>query len=76
MIAQLLGSRTRTGAGGRGALAMINDREEWEMCEEREQGGWRKDKGAHLGTSVSNWEQGEQIECVIDMSYTSDSDVR
>ncbi len=35
-IARLLGSRTSTGVGGRRALAMIDDREEWEMCEERE----------------------------------------
>jgi hypothetical protein len=31
-----LGSRTSTGAGGRRALAMVDDREGWEMCEERE----------------------------------------
>ncbi len=41
-IAQLLGSMFSTGAGGRGASAMVDDREvgvkwEWDMlCEERE----------------------------------------
>ncbi len=38
MIEQLLGSRTSTGAGGRGAPAMVDDGAEWEMCEEREGG--------------------------------------
>ncbi len=36
MIVQSLGRRTSTGAGGRGASAMFDGREEWEMCEERE----------------------------------------
>jgi hypothetical protein len=35
-IAQSLGSRTSNGAGGREALAMVDDREKWEVCEERE----------------------------------------
>jgi hypothetical protein len=35
-IAQLLGSRISTGARGRGASAIVDGREEWEMCEERE----------------------------------------
>jgi hypothetical protein len=40
-ITQSLGSRTSTGVGGRGALAMVDDRGEWEMCEERKGGEGR-----------------------------------
>jgi hypothetical protein len=35
-IAGSLGSRISTGVWGKGPLAMVDDREEWEMCEERE----------------------------------------
>ncbi len=42
-----LGRRTSTGAGERGALAMVDDRERWEVCEER-----KREEGRGAGRNV------------------------